>query len=173
MRDQMNSISEVRLPLEAFHRHFALTHWKEKAPKVFDELTQQAERSGRLYATLLAERIKSQYPQSGFQDDNWFVTQIRIAWCYFAQTDFRHHPVPKNQRFVDFLPTQSEAIKEGSFPCCIEIRAPWIGPMPEPLVQEREPERFYVLDGQLRVTRHWYHNIPDVRVFVYRGKLDV
>lgn len=34
-------------------------------------------------------------------------------------------------------------------------------------------ERFYVLDGQLRVIRHWYHNISDIRAYVYRGKLNV
>lgn len=45
--------------------------------------------------------------------------------------------------------------------------------MPEPLVQEREPEKYFVLDGQLRVIRHWYHNVPNVGVFIYRGKLDL
>ena len=41
--------------------------------------------------------------------------------------------------------------------------------MPEPLIEERGPEKYYVLDGQLRVIRHWYHNVPDVRVFIYGG----
>ena len=62
-----------------------------------------------------------------------------------------------------------QEIESGLFPCSNEIRAPWSGAMPEPLVQERGADRFYVLDGQLRVIRHWYHNIPNVRVFIYKG----
>jgi len=45
--------------------------------------------------------------------------------------------------------------------------------MPQPLVSERKLGKYYILDGQLRVIRHWYHQLPNVKVFVYRGKLDV
>jgi hypothetical protein len=31
-------------------------------------------------------------------------------------------------------------------------------------------ERYYVLDGQLRLIRHWYHHISSVTVYIYRGK---
>jgi hypothetical protein len=55
----------------------------------------------------------------------------------------------------------------------LEIRAPWSGPMPAPLVQERAPGKYYVLDGQLRLIRHWYHDVPTVKLFVYRGSKDV
>jgi hypothetical protein len=65
-----------------------------------------------------------------------------------------------------------EEIDAGTFPLSAEIRAPW-QKMPEPLIQERGRERYYVLDGQLRVIRHWYHAVPNVRVFIYRGQLAV
>jgi hypothetical protein len=45
--------------------------------------------------------------------------------------------------------------------------------MPEALVRERESEKYYILDGQLRVIRHWYHQVPDVKVFIYRGQLAI
>jgi hypothetical protein len=62
----------------------------------------------------------------------------------------------------------------GSFPYSSEIRAAWSEtPMPQPLVSERKLGKYYILDGQLRVIRHWYHQLPNVKVFVYRGKLDV
>jgi hypothetical protein len=38
--------------------------------------------------------------------------------------------------------------------------------MREPLVREREPEKYYILDGQLRVIWHWYHQRPGVKVFI-------
>lgn len=164
---------ETRISLEEFHRHFVLTHLKDGATAVFDELKQRAERSGKPLASTLAEWITSQYSQAGYQDDNWFATEVPLDGCYFAHTDFRFDPVPKDQRFIDFLPTQRQKIELGSFPCSLEIRAPWSGPMPEPLAQEREPEKYYILDGQLRVIRHWYHDVSVVKLFVYRGSKDV
>jgi len=89
--------------------------------------------------------------------------------CYFAHTDFRHYRVPKDERYVDFLSSQLCPIESGSFPCSWEIRAPWEGCMPEALVQERQAGKYYVLDGQLRVIRHWYHQVSLVPVFIYRG----
>lgn len=68
---------------------------------------------------------------------------------------------------------QRNEIETGSFPCSSEICASWLGLMPEPLVQEREADKYYILDGQLRVIRHWYHNVPSVRVFIYRGNCNV
>ena len=45
--------------------------------------------------------------------------------------------------------------------------------MPEPLVQEREAGMYYILDGQLRVIRHWYHNVQNGKVLIYRGRCDL
>jgi hypothetical protein len=164
---------ETRIPLEGFHRHFVVTHMKSDAAAVFEDIRQQAERSGRRCADLLGEWIRSNYSQGAYQDDNWYVREIPLDKCYFAQTDFRGRSVPKDQRFVDFMDNHRQEIESGRFPCSSEIRAPWSGPMPEPLVQEREPERYYILDGQLRVIRHWHHSVSTVRVFIYRGNSDV
>jgi hypothetical protein len=89
--------------------------------------------------------------------------------CYFAHTDFRYRWVPKDKRFADFLHGRLQEIEHGSFPCSWEIRAPWSGQMREPLAREREPGKYYILDGQLRVIWHWYHQEPNVRAFVYEG----
>jgi len=164
---------ETPIPLEGFHRHFVLTHRKDSAQALLDQLKQEAETSGKPFATLLSGWIKSNYPQCAFQDDNWYEREIPLDNCYFAHTDFRGYSIPKDQRFVDFMPTKRQEIDSGTFPCSLGIRAPWSGPMPEPLVQERGPEKYYVLDGQLRVIRHWYHNVPTVRAFIYRGQCDV
>lgn len=164
---------EIPIPLEDFHRHFVLTHMKGAAAVVFDNLKQEAEKSCRPYAALLGEWIKCKYPQGAFQDDNWYVREVPLDKCYFAHTDFRGRPVPKNQRFLDFMDNQRQEIESGSFPCSSEIRASWSEPMPEPLVQEREPEKYYILDGQLRVIRYWYHNVPIMRAFIYRGQCNV
>ncbi len=170
----MNSDLETRVPLEDFQRHFMFTHMKGAAGGVFDELQQRAERSDKSLAYLLAEWIKGKYPQGAYQDDNWYVREVPLVSCYFAHTDFRCRPVPKDQRFVDFMRNQREEIESGSFPCSSEILAPWSGPpMPEPLAQEREPGKYYILDGQLRVIRHWYHNVSNLKVFIYRGQRDV
>jgi hypothetical protein len=83
--------------------------------------------------------------RGAFQDDSWYAKDVPLGGCYFAHTDFRLHPVPKNQRFVDFLPAQRKEIDSGTCPCSFEIRAPWSGPMPEPLAQERGPDRYYIL----------------------------
>lgn len=164
---------EIPIPLEDFHRHFVLTHMKGAAAAVFDNLKQEAETSGRPYAALLAAWVKCKYPQGAFQDDNWYVRDVPLNKCYFAHTDFRGWAVPKNQRFLDFMNNQRNEIESGSFPCSSEIRASWSGLMPEPLVQEREAGKYYILDGQLRVIRHWYHNVPSVRVFIYKGNCNV
>ena len=99
--------------------------------------------------------------------------EIQVDDCYFAHTDFRTYPVPKDGRFVDFLSEQRDKIDSGLFPYSERIRAPWSGPMPEPLVQEREAGEYYILDGQCRVIRHWYHDARTIPVYVYGGHLDV
>lgn len=151
----MSRSGETRISLHEFHRHFVLTHMKDRAAAVFDEVKERAQRSGKSFASDLAEWITSQYSQGAYQDDNWYAREVPLDVCYVAHTEFRRHPVPKNQRFVDFLPTQRQKVESGTFPCSFEIRAPWSGLMPEPLAQEREPDRYYILDGQLRVIRHW------------------
>jgi hypothetical protein len=169
----MSTRGEIRISLEEFHRHLVLTHMKDGATAVFDEVKKRGELSGKPLASTLAEWICSKYPQGAYQDDNWFAKEVPLDGCYFAHTDFRLHPVPKNQRFIDFLPTLRQEIESGTFPCSIEIRAPWSGSMAEPLAQERSCNRYYILDGQLLVIRHWYHDVPMVKLFVYRGLKDV
>jgi hypothetical protein len=167
---------ETRIPLETFHRHVLVTHLKGNAACIFDQLEQWAhpdEPFGRLLAALVA----SCYPKDKhFQEDNWYAEEIPLDKCYCAHTDFRHHPVLKDQRYVDFMPDKRQKIESDCFPFSYEIRAPW-EPMPEPLVRERErerkPGRYYVLDGHLSVIRHWYHNVPNVKVFIHKGQLDI
>jgi len=168
----MSSDLETRIPFEFFHRHFVLTQ-KKGTKAVLDKLEQRAAQSGEPLGKLLADWIEAHYPQSGFRDDAWYVREVPTDKCYFAHTDFRLYPVPKDQAIVAFMLNKRQEIESGSFPYSSEIRAPWSGQMPEPLVQEREPEKYYVLDGQLRVIRHWYHAVPSVKVFIYRGQLAV
>lgn len=169
----MGSDLEMRIPLETFHQHFIVTHMKGKAAALLCELRQQADQAGQLLASQLSEWMRENYPQPAFRDDNWFSRIIPLDKCYFAHTDFRDFSVPKDQRFVDFLPEKRREIECGSFPCSLQIRAPWLGQMPEPLIQERGLERYYVLDGQCRVIRYWYHGVPNVSAFIYRGQLAV
>lgn len=164
---------ETQIPLEDFHRHFVLTHMKDKAEATFDELKREAEESGLQNDILLSKWIKRRYPQGAFQDNNWYAREVALDECYFAHTDFRGYPVPKYHRFVDVLLSKRQEIELGTFPCSSAIRAPWSGPMREPLIQERGSQRYYVLDGQLRVIWHWYHSFLNVRVLMYRGRCDV
>ena len=171
----MSSELETRISLEVFQRHFLVTHLKDETADVLDQLERRASQSGESFSALLAECVKSRFPKEAhFQEDCWYAREIALYECYFAHSDFRNHAVPKDERFVDFMPTKREGIELGSFPYSSEIRAPWSEtPMPQPLVSERKLGKYYVLDGQLRVIRHWYHQVLNVKVFVYRGKLDV
>jgi hypothetical protein len=170
----MCSDSEARIPLELFHRHLVRVHGKGEAATILDTLERKASQSGEPFRELVKEWVKCKYPEEiSYQEENWYVTEVPLASCYFAHDDFRLRWVPKNERFVDFMRDKRDEIESGSFPCSSEIRAPWPGSMPEPLVREREPRKFYILDGQMRVIWHWYHNVPTVRVFIYRGKLAV
>lgn len=168
---------ETKVRLEAFHRHIVTTHAKDEADKVLYELEQQARRSGESLASVLGDWVKRNHKKGegasdGWQDDDWWAKEVPLDKCYFAQTDFRSYLVPKNERFIDFLPAKRREIESGSFPCSSQIRALWHD-MLEPLAQERAPEKYYILDGQLRVIRHWYHNVTNVRVFIYKGKGNV
>ena len=171
----MGSDLETRISLEVFQRHFLVTHLKDETAGVLDQLERRASESGGSLSTLLAECVKSRFPKEAhFQEDCWYAREIPLHGCYFAHSDFRKYPVPKDERFVDFMPKKRDEIELGSFPYSSEIRAAWSETlMPQPLVSERKLGKYYILDGQLRVIRHWYHQVPNVKVFVYRGKLHV
>jgi hypothetical protein len=161
---------ETPVQLLDFQIHFARTHIKER----FDDLMSDAKRSGKPLAEWFNDWLAYNFcKQTAYRDDKWFARDIRLDACYIAHTDFRTFEVPKDGRFVDFLPAVRKAIERGEFPCSSQIRAPWSGAMPEPMTQERGSGRFYVLDGQCRVIRHWYHKIATLRAFVYRGEKDV
>lgn len=166
----MSSNLEIRVPLEDFHRHFLLTHIKGNACHLLGHLERRWQVSGESFASLLAGLVAAWNQEGAYQDDDWHAREIPVDRCYFAHDDFRHYPVPKDHRFVEFMPNQRSTIDSDCFPCSHEIRAPWAGPMLEPLVQERQSEKYYVIDGQLRVIWHWYHNVPNVKVFIYKGK---
>lgn len=165
----MSTYRETKVPLAAFHRHFLVTHLKGNSDCVLKRLEARALKSGESFERLMADLMASCYPQAGFRDDNWYAAEILLDCCYFAHEDFRLFPVPKDGRFVDFLPAQREKIQAGCFPCALQICEPWSHSPPEPLVQERGG-KYYVLDGQLRVIRYWYHSVSNVKVFIYRGK---
>jgi hypothetical protein len=178
-----------KIPLETFQRHFLVTHLKNDAECVLAQLEQSRQRSDQSFGRLLSEFIQSRWKdQTAYVSDDWYIDEIPLSKCYFAQADFRGYPVPKNERFVDFLERHIQEIESHSFPMTREIRAAW-EPMPRPMVEERDPdnwtqritgrsenpknsgrERYYVLDGQLRVIRHWYHRKLTVPVYIYRGK---
>jgi hypothetical protein len=161
---------ETPISLLDFQIHFVRTHIKDS----FDDLMSEAERSGKRLAEWLNGWLAYNFcKQTSYRDDNWFVREVALDACYFAHDDFRHFPVRKDGRFVDFLPTVRDKIEAGAFPCSAQIRAQWKGDMPEPMTQERGEGRFYILDGQCRVIRHWYHDISRLRVFVYRGNGNV
>lgn len=167
------SADSEKIPLEVFHRHVLVTHMKGNAARLLDQLERRSHRYGESFGSLLAELVASYDPKPEWQEDEWHRREIPLDECYFACTDFRLGPVPKDERFVDFLNDNRQKIESGCFPCSLEIRAPWSGQMPEPLVTERGTRKYYILDGQLRVVRHWYHNVPNVRVFIYRGQIAI
>lgn len=166
----MRSSSETKVSLEKLHQHFLVTHLKGEADCVLDQLKQRAQRSDEPFANLLAELMASCYPNPVFRDDNWYSIEIPLDRCYCAHPEFRHYPISKDQRYVDFMPGLRGKIESDCFPFSFEIREQWKGPMREPLVKERQPGRFYIIDGQLRIIWHWYHNKATVRVFEYRGR---
>jgi hypothetical protein len=169
----MKSELETRISLELFHRHFISTHMKGAAAEVLTQLQQGANQTGEPLSKLLEDWMKSHYPQSGFRDDAWYAREVPLDNCYFAHTDVHGlFSVPKDYPFVEFMRDKRKEIDAGTFPLSAKIRAPW-QQMPEPLIQERGDERYYVLDGQLRVIRQWYQAVPNVKVFIYRGKLAV
>jgi hypothetical protein len=170
----MSSDLKNQISLVDFHRHILVTDLKGNSDCVLGQLEKRARRSGESFGSLLEELIASCYQKNPeYLDNNWYRMEVLLDRCYFAHPDFRHRWVPKGQRFVDFLDNQLQEIERGLFPCSYEIRAPWSEPMPEPLVRQREPEKYFILDGQLRVIRHWYHHVPKVNVFIYQGELRI
>lgn len=177
----MNSELE-KIPLQELHRHVIVTQLKDQAGCELERLEIRAQ-SGVPLGNLLAECVRFHNPvELHLQDDEWYATEILLAECYCPHANFRpdritspkdRHLVdfPKDERYVDFMPERREAIDRGSFPYASVIRSPWPGQMWEPLARERQPGKYYVLDGQLRVIWHWYHDVPKVKVFVYRGQI--
>jgi hypothetical protein len=161
-----------KIPLKDLHRHCLVTHLKGNADCVFQQLEKLTHGNAESFAGLLYELVKSCFPKNPeWLEDKWVRGVVPVDRCYFAHKDFRHRRVPEGERFVDFLDNKLQEIERGSFPCSYEIRARWEGEMLEPLVEEREPEseKYYVHDGQLRVIWHWYHNEPNVKVFIHKG----
>lgn len=141
--------------------------------RVLDQLERRWHRSGESVGSLLAELVACYDPKPKWQEDKWYRIEVPLSECYFACTDFRLSPVPKDRRFVDYLDDNRQKIESGCFPCSLDICAPWSGQMPEPLAAEREAGKYYILDGQLRVIWHWYHNVPAVKVFLYKGQIAI
>ncbi|MGA7062785.1 MAG: hypothetical protein WBY69_16380 [Candidatus Acidiferrales bacterium] len=170
----MNSDSETPIPLEDFHPHLVIVHGKGEAAAIRLRLDRQASHSGEPLSKLLAAWVKCKFPDdASYQEESWFAREIPVNGCYFAHTDF--HCLCKLRRdesFVEFMRDKREQIDSDLFPFSSVIRAPWPQePIPPPLVRERQPGKFYILDGQLRVIWHWYHNIENVRVLIYNGQL--
>jgi hypothetical protein len=177
-----------KVPLETFQRDFLLTHLKNKTKCVLEQLELRCQRSSEPFEALLAGLVKACWKdQTAYWCDHWYSHEIPLNKCYFAHEDFRGYRVPKDGRFTDFLDKHIYEIESHSFPMAREIRAKW-EPVPRPMVEERDPdnwtlrvtdvtenpknvgrERYYVLDGQLRVIRHWYHQRLSVPVFIFRG----
>jgi hypothetical protein len=179
-----------KVSLQNFQRDFLLTHLKNKPECVLDCLAQmcQSNLSSVSFGDLLMRVIEACWrDQTAFRCNSWYTCEISLNKCYFAHTDFRGFNLPKDQRIVDFLDAHIDKIELGLFPMSREIRSEW-QPMPRVIVEERGPddwtrrvtvtttawnnsghERYYVLDGQLRVIRYWYHQKPWVPVYIYRG----
>jgi hypothetical protein len=176
-----------KVPLETFQRDFLLTHLKNKPECVLDQIQRMFQASNFSFSGLLMKIIENCWKdQTAYACDNWYSCEIPLNRCYFAHTDFRGYRVPKDERFVDFMDAHVQEIESHFFPMSWEIRSEW-RPMPRVIVEERDAqdrtervtgtsvttnnarERYYVLDGQLRVIRHWYHQKPVVEAYVYRG----
>jgi hypothetical protein len=176
-----------KVPLETFQRDFLLTHLKNKPRCVLDQLESTCQLN-RSFGELLVGIIEACWQdQTAYRCDNWYSCEVPLDKCYFAHDDFRGYRVPKDERFIDFLDGHVQEIESHFFPMSREIRSEW-RPMPRVMVEERDAddwtrrvtgtdaisknsgrERYYVLDGQLRVVRHWYHRKPLVAVYIYRG----
>ena len=172
----MTSDSEPPIPLEAFHQHLVIVHGKGEAAAVLHTLNRQANQFGDPLAKLIAAWVKCKFPnERSYQEESWFEREIPVNACYIAHTDFHCLcELHKDESFADFMRDKRRQIDSDVFPFSPVIRAPWPqDPMPPPLVRERQPGKFYVLDGQLRVIWHSYRNLSNVKVFIYRGKLDL
>jgi hypothetical protein len=175
-----------KVPLETFQRDFLLTHLKNKPDCVLNHLKQTCQ-SNLSFGDLLMQIIEACWKdQTAYRCDSWYACDIQLSKCYFAHGDFCGYRVPKDERFVDFLDSHIQEIESHSFPMAREIRSEW-QPAPRVMVQERDAddwtkpvrtnatsnnagrERYYVLDGQLRVIRHWYYRKASVAPYIYRG----
>jgi hypothetical protein len=177
-----------KVPLETFQRDFLLTHLKNKPECVLCQTHRMLRASNLSFSKLLTEIVKNCWEdQTAYACDNWYSCEIPLDRCYFAHTDFRGYRLPKDGRFVDFMDAHAQEIESHFFPMSREIRSEW-QPTPRVMVEERDAEdwtkrvidtsvttdnagreRYYVLDGQLRVIRHWYHQRPVVEAYIYRG----
>jgi hypothetical protein len=177
-----------KVPLETFQRDFLLTHLKNKPECVLDRLQEMYQEANTCFRDLLAKIIETCWKeQTAYRCDSWYTCEIPVNKCYFAHEDFRGYRVPKDERFVDFLEAHVQEIEPHSFPMSREIRSEW-RPMPRVMIEERDAddwsrrvtgttatsnnvgrERYYVLDGQLRIIRHWYHRQARVPAYIYRG----
>jgi hypothetical protein len=188
MTDALVVDTMKKVPLETFQRDFLLTHLKNKPECVFDQIQRMFQSSNLAFSELLMKVIENCWKdQTAYACDNWYSCEIPLNKCYFAHTDFRGYRVPRDGCFVDFMDAHVQEIEAHSFPMSREIRSEW-RPMPRVMVEERDAEdwtkrvtgptpatnnarrqRYYVLDGQLRVIRHWYHQKPAVEAYIYRG----
>jgi hypothetical protein len=174
-----------KVSLETFQRDFLATHLKNKC--VLDELERFCQESKLAFRDLLMRIIENCWDQTAYRCDNWYSCDIPLENCYFAHTEFRGYRVPKDERFVDVLKGHIQEIESHQFPMSREIRSEW-REMPRIMVEQRDAndwtkrftgisatpnnagrERYYVLDGQLRVIRHWYHQKRSVAAYLYRG----
>ena len=172
----MSSASETLFPLEDFHRHLVIVHGKSEDAAIVHTLDQQAIRFGEPFRKLLAAWVSCKFPnEPSYLEESWFEKEIPVGACYIAHTDFHCLcKLDKDESFADFMRDKRGQIDSDVFPFSPVIRAPWPqNPMPPPLVRERQPGKFYVLDGQLRVIWYWYRKLSDMKVFIYRGKLDL
>ena len=90
--------------------------------------------------------------------------------AYLESTRFIDSATPAIRRYAEKLTANAKNDVERAVKLFYAVRDGW---RYDPYSSEREPEKYYVLDGQLRVIRHWYHNVPNVKVFIYRGQLAV
>lgn len=177
-----------KVSLKTFQRDFLLTHLKNKPDCALDQLQQICQESGLPFSGLLMKVIENCWKeQTAYRCDNWYSCEIPLDKCYFAHDNFRGYRVPKDNRFVDFLEGHLQEIESNAFPMSREIRSEWRA-MQRIMVEERDPgdwtkrvtcamttsqnvgrERYYVLDGQLRAIRHWYHRKALVPAYIYRG----
>lgn len=170
----MSSNSETLIPLDVFHRHLLIVHGKCEAVAILSTLNRRASHSGEPLSKLLAAWVRCKFSnEPSYLEESWFEREIPVNACYIAHSDFHClGELHKDESFVGFMQDKRQQIDSDLFPFSSVIRAPWPqDPMPPPLVRERQPGKFYVLDGQLRIIWHWYHKVENLKVLIYKGQL--